>query len=80
VDTVSLELEIALKQQAHDRLEPETSSVGEILVVALAGVFVLAVSAGGMWGTEQMLVLVPTVIAYCAATMVFAREGDGVDG
>lgn len=75
-----LELEIALKQQVHDRLQPETSSLGEILLAATAGVFVLAMVAGGTWGTEQMLVLVPTVVAYCAATLAFAGERGAVDG
>lgn len=73
------ELEVALKQQTRDRLAPVTFSVGEILVVALAGVLVLTTVAGGSWGTEQLLVLVPVVVAYCAATLVFARERDGAD-
>jgi len=80
VAPLPLDLEIALKQQTHDRLQPVRSSVGEVLVAALAGVFVLAVSAEGSWGIEQMLVLVPTVVAYCAATLAFAGERDGVDG
>lgn len=79
-EPLPLELEIALKQQVHDRLQPTTSSIGEVLVAAIAGVCVLAVAAGGGWGTEQMLVLVPTVVAYCAATLVLVGEGDSTDG
>jgi len=77
--SLPLDLEIALKQQVHDRLRDEPSSVGEVLVAAIAGVFVLSAAAHGSWGMEQLLVLVPTVVAYCAATLVFAADRDGVD-
>ena len=72
------DLEEALRRQTRDRLRPERFSATEVVVLSLVGVVSLGVAGGHAWTPGQLAILVPALLAYCAATLVFA-SGDSRD-
>lgn len=76
VDPLPADLEQALRRQTRERLQPERFSASEVLVLALIGVVSLGVAGGHAWTPRQLALLIPALVAYCAATLIFAAERD----
>ncbi|MDT8369808.1 MAG: hypothetical protein RQ745_11410, partial [Longimicrobiales bacterium] len=69
----------ALKEQTRDRLAPARYSVGEIAVVVLVALVVLGLVGGHGWRPGHLLVLIPILVAYCAASLLLVTEDEPHD-
>lgn len=73
-ERLPLEHEIALKQQAHERLKPEEVRAPEVAVLTLIALAVMGLGGVQVWTLTNLLIIGPALVIYLTATLMLGAE------